>query len=126
MNGTPLLQNGAVKSGLRWPIGYLVGKIQKRILKQKFLDQNVHYANGSKFKINREFITFINLLLQKGQTKDVTIIDDNDNPAQILDFAKFVDDVMNIYAKNVNHYYTQLHKIKKRDIKDVLGRWLKV
>ena len=46
----------------------------------------------------------------------------NDNPAQILDFAKFVDDVMNIYAKNVNHYYTQLHKIKKRDIKDVLGR----
>ena len=77
---------------------------QKRILKQKFLDQNVHYANGSKFKINREFITFINLLLQ------------------ISDFAKFVDDVMNIYSKNVNDYYTQLHKIKKRDIKDVLGR----
>ena len=95
---------------------------QKRILKQKFLDQNVHYANGSKFKINREFITFINLLLQKGQTKDVTIIDDNDNPVQISDFAKFVDDVMNIYSKNVNDYYTQLHKIKKRDIKDVLGR----
>ena len=53
---------------------------QKRILKNKFLDQNVYYAGGTKFNITKEFITFINLLLQKGQTKSVTIIDDNDNP----------------------------------------------
>lgn len=93
---------------------------QKRILKNKFLDQNVYYAGGTKFKITKEFITFINLLLQKGQTKSVTIIDDNDNPVQIEDFKKFVEDVMDLYAKNVNDYYTQMQQIKKREIKDVL------
>ena len=93
---------------------------QKRILKNKFLDQNVYYAGGTKFNITKEFITFINLLLQKGQTKSVTIIDDNDNPVQIDDFQKFVDDVMDLYAKNVNDYYAQMQSIKKREIKDVL------
>jgi len=93
---------------------------QKRILKNKFLDQNVYYAGGTKFTITKEFITFINLLLQKGQTKSVTIIDDNDNPVQIEDFQKFVDDVMDLYSKNVNDYYAQMQSIKKREIKDVL------
>ena len=93
---------------------------QKRILKNKFLDQNVYYAGGTRFAINKEFITFINLLLQKGQTKDVTIIDDNDNPVQIPNFEKFVEDVMDLYAKNVNDYYNSVQQIKKRDIKDVL------
>tara|TARA_A100001011_G_C14116369_1_gene759261 strand:- start:598 stop:945 length:348 start_codon:yes stop_codon:yes gene_type:complete len=93
---------------------------QKRILKNKFLDQNVYYASGTRFAVNKEFITFINLLLQKGQTKDVTIIDDNDNPVQIANFEKFVEDVMDLYAKNVNDYYNSVQQIKKRDIKDVL------
>ena len=92
---------------------------QKRILKQKFLDQNVYYAHGTRFSIDKEFITFINLLLQK-QSKDVTIIDNNDNPVQIADFKKFVDEVMDLYTKNVNAYYTSIQQIKKRDIKDVL------
>jgi len=75
---------------------------------------------GYLFNITKEFITFINLLLQKGQTKSVTIIDDNDNPVQIDDFQKFVDDVMDLYSKNVNDYYAQMQSIKKREIKDVL------
>ena len=58
--------------------------------------------------------------MQKGQTKSVTIIDDNDNPVQIEDFQQFVDDVMDLYSKNVKDYYTQIQSIKKREIKDVL------
>ena len=50
------------------------------------------------------------------------IIDDNDNPVQIEDFKSFVETTMDIYSKNVNDYYTQLKAIKKKDIKDVLGK----
>ena len=114
--------NEKLKNALEFSNYMVTYNNQKRILKQKFLDQNVHYASGSSFKINKEFINFINLLLQQGQTKDVVIIDDNDNPVQIEDFKSFVETTMDIYSKNVNEYYTQLKKIKKRDIKDVLGR----
>ena len=35
-------------------------RLATRILKNKFLDQNVYYAGGTRFAINKEFITFIN------------------------------------------------------------------
>ena len=57
---------------------------QKRIIREKFLEDCVHYLNGGKFTVNRDLITFCNTLLSKGQESAI-FIDDNDTPINVED-----------------------------------------
>lgn len=84
---------------------------QKRILKEKYLEDTIHYLNGGKFTITKELINFCNTLIQNNQT-EVILLDDNDTPVQIEDLQKFFQDLMDIYIQNTNSYFTEYAKLK--------------
>tara|TARA_B100001287_G_scaffold271552_1_gene272007 strand:+ start:813 stop:1163 length:351 start_codon:yes stop_codon:yes gene_type:complete len=94
---------------------------QKKLLKEKFIDQCVFYTNGYKFKINQDLITYCKTLIDLGHINDVVLIDSNETPARIEDLQKFLDEILDIYFSNLNEYHTECEKIKsKRSIKDII------
>jgi hypothetical protein len=86
---------------------------QKRILKEKFLENTVHYLNGGKFTVTKELINFCNTLLTNNQT-EVILLDDNDTPVQIDNLQKFFQDLIDIYVQNTNSYFTEYTKLKNK------------
>ena len=86
---------------------------QKRILKEQFLEDNVYYVNGGKFTITKELINFCNTLLCNNQTT-VILIDDNDSPIEIENLQEFQDNILTLYIKNSNEYFTEYAKLKSQ------------
>ena len=60
---------------------------QRRIIKEQFLENCVHYINGGKFSVNRELITFCQTLRHNHQD-DAIVIDDNETPIKIDDLQQ--------------------------------------
>ena len=60
---------------------------QRRIIKEQFLENCVHYINGGKFSVNRELITFCQALRHNHQD-DAIVIDDNETPIKIDDLQQ--------------------------------------
>jgi hypothetical protein len=87
---------------------------QKRILKEKFLESRVHYFNGGQFSVTQELLTFCGMLVEKDDTKNIVIIDDNDTPIRIADLQEFLDDILNIYFTSANEYHTEYEKIRTK------------
>jgi len=85
---------------------------QRRIIREQFLENCVHYLNGGKFSVNRDLITFCHTLLQGDQTGAV-LIDDNDTPVEVEDLQKFLDDILNIYFTTSYEYLDKYNEIKK-------------
>lgn len=86
---------------------------QKRIIKEKFLENTVHYINGGKFTVSKELINFCNTLLSNNQT-DVILLDDNDTPIKIEDLKIFFEDLIDIYTQNSNAYFVEYEKIRTK------------
>jgi hypothetical protein len=94
---------------------------QKKIILEELDQKLVHYYNGGTFKITLELINFSKLLLDKGITSDVAIIDDNKIPVIIEDVAKFHDTIFSTYFETVNEYAVRYSEIKsKRKVKDLI------
>lgn len=85
---------------------------QRRIIKEQFLENCVHYLNGGKFSINKELITFCHTLLLKEQTSAI-LIDDNEAPIEVSDLQTFLDDILDIYFKTSYEYFDKYNEIKK-------------
>jgi hypothetical protein len=94
---------------------------QKKIILEEMDQKLVHYHNGGTFKITPELINFTKLLLDKKNTSDVAIIDDNRIPVIIDDVEKFHDAVFSKYFEVVNEYALRYSEIKsKRKVKDLI------
>jgi hypothetical protein len=94
---------------------------QKRIIKEQFSENCIHYLDGGKFTVNRELITFCHTLIQNSQTSAV-IIDDNDTPIDVKDLQKFVDDILNIYFTASYEYLDKYTEIKtNRSVKGLIN-----
>jgi len=78
---------------------------QKRILKQKFKENIVHYFNGGQFTITQDLITFVNMLVEKDNSDDIVLIDDNETPILINDLADFLADILDTYFSATNQYH---------------------
>ena len=87
---------------------------QKRMLKEKFLENLIYYINGSQFNINKEMLTFVNMLLSQGYETDVVLIDDNSIPVKIDDLAKFYEDILDLYFSASNEYLLKYTELKKQ------------
>ena len=91
-------------------------------------DSRVNFdKETSKESIKININEMLNLKKIKSMNKKYASIENYTNQTARKIFKKgkrikFKGTIGDIYSKNVNDYYTQLHKIKKRDIKDVLGR----
>lgn len=94
---------------------------QKRIIKEEFNQKLIHYVNGGTFLINRELINFAKVLVDMGNTKDITFLDVNDLPVVIDDVSKFLDTILVTYFEAINEYSVRLAEIKsKRRLSDIV------
>lgn len=85
---------------------------QRRIIREQFLENCVHYLNGGKFSVNRDLITFCQTLVNREQTNAI-LIDDNDTPIEVDNTEKFLDDILDIYFTTSYEYFDKYNEIKK-------------
>ena len=86
---------------------------QKRMLKEKFYEDLIYFSNGCQFTITKELITFVGFLVDKGNTTNVVLADDNDIPTKILDLEKFYEDILDRYFSAANEYHNNYEDLKK-------------
>jgi len=87
---------------------------QKRLLKERFLENLIYYKNGSQFNINKEMLTFVNMLLSQGHETDVVLIDDNSIPVKIEDLSEFYENILDLYFSASNDYLLKYNELKKQ------------
>tara|TARA_B110000503_G_scaffold99799_1_gene149279 strand:+ start:14159 stop:14518 length:360 start_codon:yes stop_codon:yes gene_type:complete len=86
---------------------------QKRLLKEKYYESLLYFANGSQFTVTQELITFVGFLVDKGNTEDVVLTDDNTLPSKITNLEKFYDDIIDVYFAASNEYHEGYERLKK-------------
>jgi len=86
---------------------------QKRMLKEKYYEDLLYFSNGCQFSVTKELITFVGLLIDKGNDTDIVLTDDNDIPAKISDLTKFYDNILDLYFSAANEYFTNYEKLKQ-------------
>lgn len=86
---------------------------QKRLLQEKYYEDLMHFEQGSQFTVSRELITFVGMLIERGNDTNIVLTDDNNIPVQIEDLNEFYDDILDTYFTASNGYYTEYEKIKK-------------
>ena len=85
---------------------------KKRLLKEKFETDLLYYVRGSQFTITKELITFVGFLVEKGNTTDVVLTDDNDFPIRISDLEDFHDEIIDRYFSAANEYLNEYEALK--------------
>lgn len=87
--------------------------IQRKTLKEK-VDAKLTYGYaGGIFKIDRELINFVQMLLDKQRTEGVVLLDQNGNPVLVDDLEKFQNEIMSRYFEVTNEYFEQYQVLKK-------------
>jgi len=95
---------------------------QKRLLKEKYYEDLLHFENGCQFTITKELITFVGTMVSSGNDTDIVLIDDNDTPTAITDLVKFYDDILDVYFSASNEYNTKYNELKKkRSVEKLVG-----
>ncbi len=95
---------------------------QMQALKSQVEAKLLYSINGGTFKVSAELITFVNLLISKGQAESV-LLDVNTTPILIDDLAEFQTDLLSRYHEVTNDYLTQYNKIRKaRSVKKLVGK----
>lgn len=86
--------------------------IQRKTLKEKILGKLTFGHSGGLFKINRELIVFVQMLIDQGRVENVPLIDENGNPVLIADLQSFKDEIVDRYFTATYEYYESYQKIK--------------
>lgn len=86
--------------------------IRRKTLKEKIEGQLTYGHNGGIFKIDRNLLTFVEILNSKGR-KTAILLDINDNPILIEDLEEFKDEIFDRYFTATNEYYEEYQSLKK-------------
>lgn len=86
--------------------------IQRKTLKEKINGKLTYGHSGGLFKINRELIVFVQMLIDQGRIENVPLIDENGNPVLVPDLQSFKDDIVDRYFTAIYEYYEDYQKIK--------------
>lgn len=84
---------------------------QKQLIKEKFFEDVLYFADGCQFTIDRELISFVGFMIEKGQTEAV-LLDDNNLPGQVKNLSNFYDDIVDQYIQATNEYYKEYYSLK--------------
>jgi hypothetical protein len=97
--------------------------IQRKILKEKIAAKLTLGYNGGLFHIDRILLTFVEMLLTKGRTNGVVLLDQNDNPILIEDLEVFRDECLDRYFEATNEYFEKNQNLKKsRSVEKLLEK----
>ena len=87
--------------------------IQRKTLKEKIDAKLTAGYNGGIFKIDRTLLTFVEMLVNKGRSENVVLLDINDNPVIVEDLNVFKEDIFDRYFQSTFEYMEEYQKIKK-------------
>lgn len=87
--------------------------IQRKVLKEKISAKLTLGHNGGLFCIDTTLLTFVEMLLTKGRTTGVVLLDSNQNPILIEDLTAFRDQCFDRYFEATNEYFEQEQNLKK-------------
>jgi hypothetical protein len=87
--------------------------IQRRILKEKIEAKLTYGYNGGLFYIDRNLLTFVEILCNKGRVSNAVILDVNENPILIDDLEKFRDEIFSRYFEITYEYFESHQALKK-------------
>jgi|TARA_B110000971_G_scaffold214758_1_gene247253 hypothetical protein len=87
--------------------------IQRKTLKEKIDARLTYGINGGIFKINRELINFVQMLIGAERTEGVVLLDVNNNPILIDNLVEFKDEILDRYMTSTLEYYEEYQKLKK-------------
>jgi hypothetical protein len=85
---------------------------QKRVLKEQFQNNLIHYHDGSQFTVTTGLISFCQSLLALQQSSTI-LIDDNDIPTEVEDLQLFANKIVSVYWQAANTYLTEYNKLKR-------------
>lgn len=93
---------------------------QKRLLKEQYQENLVHYHNGGQFTISQELISFCQTLLTMNQTSTI-LIDDSDLPVEIENLSTFTSELHSKYFEASNRYLVEYNKLKRnRSVESII------
>ena len=87
--------------------------IKRKTIKEKVDAKLTYGINGGLFKIDRSLITFVQMLLNKGRSKNIPLIDSNGNPVMIEDLTAFSDEILDRYFSTTLEYYEKIQELNK-------------
>jgi len=85
---------------------------QKRVLKERFREQTVFYHQGGQFTITQSLITFVSMLVERDNSEDIVLIDDNETPIMIADLEEFLSNILDAYFTAANEYHAEYTLLK--------------
>lgn len=87
--------------------------IQRKQLKEKIEAKLTYGYNGGIFKIDRELLNFVQMLLDLNRSSGVVLLDCNDNPVLIENLENFKNEIFDRYFTSTNEYFESYQKLKK-------------
>jgi hypothetical protein len=69
--------------------------------------------SGGLFAIDRNLLTFVEMLCSKGRVSGTVLLDSNENPILIENLEAFRDEIFSRYFEVTNEYFQEFDKIKK-------------
>jgi len=85
---------------------------QKRMLKEKYYQNLIHYYKGGQFSVTQGLISFCQTLVNNDHD-DAVLVDDNDTPILIDSIEDFMSDILNVYFTASNEYLSEFDTLKK-------------
>jgi len=98
---------------------------QKRVLKDQFRENTIHYFNGGQFTITKDLVTFVNMLVDKDNVHDIVLIDDNEMPVVISDLEEFLSNIIDQYFSAANKYHAEFQQLIKNRSTETLVEYEK-
>ena len=94
---------------------------QKRLLKEKYLEDLIFFYNGCQFTVTKELINFCSTMIASKQD-EIILVDDNSIPLQIDNIEEFNSGILDTYFSASNNYFVEYQNLKKnRSVEGLVG-----
>jgi hypothetical protein len=87
--------------------------IQRKVLKEKIEAKLTYGVNGGIFKIDRQLLTFVQMVLNEGRNTGIILLDVNENPILIDNLEDFKTEIFDRYFTATNEYFENYQSLKK-------------
>lgn len=87
--------------------------IQRKVLKEQSDAKLTLGFNSGLFKIDRNLLVFVEMLINKGRSTDIVLLDENQNPILVEDLHKFHSEIFDRYFSVTYEYFEEYQKLKK-------------